>query len=79
MYLMAKFNVTLGRLVREEATIVVKAKSKKDLESRIHEVYEAYDGDWVEDVEFGCEESNCHTIDGLASKNAEVHITLEDK
>jgi hypothetical protein len=63
---MPKFNVCLGRLVREQATIVVEAKSKEDLEERLSEVYENYDGDWEEDMEWGCEESDSHNIIGDA-------------
>jgi hypothetical protein len=74
---MTKFRVTLGRLVRESASIVVSAKSKKDLEARLHEVYEAYDGDWSPDVEWGCNESDCHTVDGGAPKRAKVDVTLK--
>lgn len=75
---MAKFYVTLGRLVREEATVVVEAKSANEVKERLHDVYEEYDGDWTEDVVWGCEESDSHTFDGDAPKNAKANVTLED-
>jgi hypothetical protein len=74
---MPKFNVTLGRLVRESATVVVEAKDEKTLERRLHEVYEAYDGDWDQDVEWGCDESNSHIVEGPAKPRAKVQVKLK--
>jgi hypothetical protein len=73
---MEKFEVCLGRLVRETATVVVEAKSRRDLESRLSEVYEAYDGDWDPDTEWGCQESDSHAVLGEAKKGAEIQVSL---
>ena len=73
------FNVCLGRLVRENATVTVEAKSKEDLQDRLHEVYDKYDGDgWVPDTEWGCEPSDTHVIEGEAEKDSPVDVTLEE-
>lgn len=74
---MPKFKVTLGRLVRETASVVVEAESAKEVESRLSDVFEMYEGDWSEDVEWGCQESDSHTFDGDAPGNAKVDVTLK--
>lgn len=75
---MPKFEVQLGRLVRETASVVVEASSKKELESRLNEVYEAYEGDgWNPDIEWGCEESDSHFIMGKAKPRSKVQVTLK--
>ena len=77
---MPKFNVCLGRLVREQVTVVVEASSKEDLESRLGEVYDQYDGlDWAADTEWGYEPSDSHTVVGEAKPNAKVQITLSQE
>ena len=73
---MKEFEVCLGRLVRETATVVVEAKSRRDLKSRLSEVYEAYDGDWEPDTEWGCQESDSHAILGEAKKGTEIQVSL---
>ena len=75
---MPKFEVEIGRLVREHLTLVVEGKSEKDVENRLHEVYQNYEGgDWVSDDSWGCEESDSHCLFGKAKKNAKVDIKLD--
>ena len=66
---MPRYLVTLGRMVRETATVVVDVESEKELEARLSDVYEAYDdSNW---------EADSHTIDGEASKKSLTNVTLE--
>lgn len=74
---MPKFRVLLGRLVRETVEITVEASSQKEVEDRMKEVYEDYDGcDWEPDDEWGCEPSDSHVVVGLAEKTEEPDIIL---
>lgn len=79
---MPKFRVTLGRLVRQNATIIVEAPGLEYLEDRLTTVYDKYDGDkWEDDNEWGCEESDTHIIDDPAdeSETADVSLAPEDE
>ena len=76
---MPKFHVTLGRICREEAEIVVEARNKEELEDKLYEVYKAYEGDkWKPDELWGVEPSECHLVNGPADPGDEVDISLED-
>ena len=75
---MPKFNVCLGRLVRETSTVIVEAPNLKSLEARLNEVYENYDGPWEEDSEWGCDESDSHVVLGeVKSQRAKALITFK--
>ncbi len=53
-----KFYVTVGRLIRETATVCVEADNKQQLEDKLDEIHDAADScDWESDSEFGCEPS----------------------
>ena len=60
---MPLYNVCLGRLVREEVDIVVEAKSQEDLQQRLGEVFNKYEGvDWHPDNDWGVEPSDSHQV-----------------
>jgi len=74
---MPKYTVILGQLVRETATVVVSAKSQQDLEKRLKEVYDAYDGPWSADIEWGTEPSDSNMVGGKANPKAKVQVVLK--
>lgn len=72
-----KYRVTLGRLVRESASVVVDFNgTEKELHERLNEVYDKYDGEWEPDTEWGCEPSDSHVVDGPAENSDIVEIEL---
>ncbi len=60
-----KFIVKIGRLVREEAEVVVEADSIDDVKNMTDAIYEDYDGEWTPDTQWGCSESDSHTVSEL--------------
>ncbi len=75
-----KFNVQLGRLVRETLTVTVEVPDDQDeawLLTQLSAIYDEAEGDdfddyWEKDTEWGCEESDSHAVIGPADENAEV-------
>ena len=63
---MPKYEVMLGRLIREVKTVVVEAESPDALEDMLNEIYaETDDCDgWEPDFEWGTEEAECHVVLG---------------
>jgi hypothetical protein len=73
---MSKFEVGIGRLVREQAVVVVEAPSAEAID--VHDVYTRYEGDgWQADEFWGVDESEAHDgVIGAASDAAEADVTI---
>lgn len=74
---MPKFNVVIGRLIREQATVVVEASSAEAID--VDKVYDLYEGtNWEADQFWGAEPSDTHDgVSGPASDDAQVDLTIE--
>ena len=74
---MPKFLVGIGRLVREQATVVVEAPSVEAID--VDKVYDMYEGvSWEPDQFWGAEPSESHDgVMGPAPEDAAVDVTVE--
>jgi hypothetical protein len=70
--------VQIGRLVREDATVVVQAPSRKAID--VDAVYDQYEGSgWEPDLFWGAEPSDSHGgILGRAPKAAVVDVNFTE-
>jgi len=76
---MPKYKVCVGRLVRETATVIVSAPTRKILEANLGLVYEGCpDASWEADTEWGCEESDSHVVLGSASPRSKVEVIIKE-
>ena len=78
---MPYFKVMLARLVRETATVVVKAKSREDLSERLSEVYERDEYEdqvfWEADYDWTPEEGTHIIIDEIKPEPRGCDIDLD--
>lgn len=73
---MKTFAVQIGRVVREQQTVLVSVPDNADeawVREQLHEVYDAaeggpYDDRWEPDFDWGCEESDSHAVIGEVSE-----------
>jgi hypothetical protein len=74
---MPKFLVGIGRLVREQTTVVVEAPSAEAID--VDQIYDQYEGaSWEPDQFWGAEPSESHDgVMGPAPDDAAVDVTIE--